>query len=217
MGDLEKLFDVLVREGKYTKSFEEFQAQFSEQDYQTKVFDLVVRDGFYTKDKESFLNKYTTQGAVVEKKNQVVTPSDGVEEVTVSTTETETPLGSSDSLEIQTPEAPVVEEEFNINIDAPNREGVQLNQDGSVSTHKMRTETLDGENWFSFPTIFQNEDGEFVDMSEQAESDWKLTVRWKLVRRARDRRMKQDSPRTAGWITGGGQMRQLLLRLQTRA
>ena len=55
---------------------------------------------------------------------------------------------------------------------APKRDGVLKNKDGSVSTHKMRTETFDDVNWFSFPTIFQNEDGEFIDMSEQAESDW---------------------------------------------
>ena len=99
MGDLEKLFNVLVREGKYTKSFEEFKTQFSEKDYQTKVFDAVVRDGLYTKDKQSFLNKYTTQGDVVEKKNPIVTPSNGEEVVTESTTETETTPGSSDGLE----------------------------------------------------------------------------------------------------------------------
>ena len=34
----------------------------------------------------------------------------------------------------------------------------------------MRTETLDGENWFSFPSLFQDEDGTWIDMSE--EEDW---------------------------------------------
>ena len=57
--------------------------------------------------------------------------------------------------------------------DPPKRQGkLENKEDGTVSTHKMKTETFDGENWFSFPTIFQNEDGSFVDMSEQAESDW---------------------------------------------
>ena len=37
---------------------------------------------------------------ILKKKNPVVTPSDGEEAVTVSTTETETPLGSSDGLEV---------------------------------------------------------------------------------------------------------------------
>ena len=37
----------------------------------------------------------------------------------------------------------------------------------------MKTETFDNVNWFSFHTLFQNEDGTWVDMSEQAKKDWK--------------------------------------------
>ena len=60
MEELQKLYDVLVREGKYTKSFEEFQSKWSQdQSYQTKVYDVMSRDGFYTKDKDSFLQKYS--------------------------------------------------------------------------------------------------------------------------------------------------------------
>jgi hypothetical protein len=50
------------------------------------------------------------------------------------------------------------------------RKGVRSNEDGMESTHLMRTETLDGENWFSFPSLFQNEDGSWVDMSK--DDDW---------------------------------------------
>ena len=50
------------------------------------------------------------------------------------------------------------------------RKGVRSNEDGTESTHLMRTETLDGENWFSFPSLFQNEDGSWVDMSK--DEDW---------------------------------------------
>jgi len=35
----------------------------------------------------------------------------------------------------------------------------RANPDGSVSTHLMSTETFDGKNWFSFPTIFPKEPG----------------------------------------------------------
>jgi hypothetical protein len=59
--------------------------------------------------------------------------------------------------------------------DPPQRDGdVQLEGEEFPSTHLMRTET-DGEgNWFSFPTLFQDEDGTWVDMSEEAENgDWK--------------------------------------------
>ena len=61
--------------------------------------------------------------------------------------------------------------------EVPKRNGVRLNYDdkGNVvgeSTHLMRTETLDGKNWFSFPTLFQNEDSTWVDMSNFLEEDW---------------------------------------------
>ena len=52
----------------------------------------------------------------------------------------------------------------------PKRKGVRNNEDGTESTHLMRTESLDGENWFSFPSLFQDEDGTWIDMSE--EKDW---------------------------------------------
>ena len=52
------------------------------------------------------------------------------------------------------------------------RKGTRKNKDNSESTVLMRTETDGRGNWFSFPTLFQNEDGEWVDMSEQAEQDW---------------------------------------------
>jgi hypothetical protein len=60
MEELQKLYDVLVRDGKYTKSFEEFQAKWSgDQAYRDKVYDVVSRDGLYTKDKDSFFQKYS--------------------------------------------------------------------------------------------------------------------------------------------------------------
>ena len=54
----------------------------------------------------------------------------------------------------------------------PKRKGVRNNEDGTESTHLMRTESLDGENWFSFPSLFQDEDGTWIDMSK--EKDWML-------------------------------------------
>ena len=137
----------------------------------------------YKKQFQSFVNDGT-----LKKKGD--TPSSGQEVPTESTTETETIPGSSDSLEGQgevslvqddngdlTPfiEIPPVEQEEEVEIsipDAPSRKGILQNEDGSVSTHKMRTETDGQGNWFSFPTVFQNEDGSFVDMSEQAKQNW---------------------------------------------
>ena len=49
----------------------------------------------------------------------------------------------------------------------PPRQGVRKNPDGTESTHLMATETLDGKNWFSFPTLFQDPDGTWIDMSDK--------------------------------------------------
>jgi len=61
MDELQKLYDVLVRDGKYTKSFEEFQGQWGDEAYRNKVYDVVSRDGLYTKDRDSFNQKYDIQ------------------------------------------------------------------------------------------------------------------------------------------------------------
>lgn len=67
MEELQKLYDVLVREGKYTKSFEEFQSKWAQDEaYKNKVYDVVSRDGLYTKDKESFFQKYSAQAPIQE-------------------------------------------------------------------------------------------------------------------------------------------------------
>ena len=52
---------------------------------------------------------------------------------------------------------------------APTREGARPNNDGSVSTHLMSTETDGAGNWFSFPRLFQNPDGSWLDLSG---GDW---------------------------------------------
>lgn len=60
MEELQKLYDVLVRDGKYTKSFEEFQTKWAQDEqYKNKVYDVVSRDGIYTKDRNSFFQKYS--------------------------------------------------------------------------------------------------------------------------------------------------------------
>ena len=53
---------------------------------------------------------------------------------------------------------------------APVRQGTRPNADGSVSTHLMSTETDGAGNWFSFPRLFQNPDGSWLDLSEG--DDW---------------------------------------------
>lgn len=57
--------------------------------------------------------------------------------------------------------------QFGGSVMMPPRKGVRKNPDGSESTHLMATETLDGKNWFSFPTLFQDPDGTWIDMSDK--------------------------------------------------
>lgn len=47
------------------------------------------------------------------------------------------------------------------------RVGVRKNSDGTESTHLMAREYVKGKGWVVFPTLFQNEDGSWVDMSNQ--------------------------------------------------
>lgn len=104
MDELKKLYDVLVREGKYSKSFEEFQTKWSQDEqYKNKVYDVVSRDKLYSKDKDSFFQKYsaTPPSSVVEDS----TPLKKKEDTTV--------LSSEDGLlePQESPELPVLSQE----------------------------------------------------------------------------------------------------------
>lgn len=71
--ELVKLYDLLVREGYYTKTWEEFAFKYLEEpEYKEKVFDVVSRDGFYTKSKEEFLNQYKFPEPIVKKKDDAI-------------------------------------------------------------------------------------------------------------------------------------------------
>ena len=52
------------------------------------------------------------------------------------------------------------------------RKGMRENEDGSNSTHIMRHEQLEDGTWVAFPSLFQNNNGEWVDMSKQANENW---------------------------------------------
>jgi hypothetical protein len=59
MNELEKLYNVLVREGKTQKTFEQFQQQYAQDDaYREKVYEVLYRDGFTNKSKEIFFSTY---------------------------------------------------------------------------------------------------------------------------------------------------------------
>jgi len=60
--DLRKLYELLSREGYYTKSFDEFFEKYgSDEAYREKVFNVVSRDGFYTKSREEFFEKNSSK------------------------------------------------------------------------------------------------------------------------------------------------------------
>tara|TARA_R100000900_G_scaffold132509_2_gene108940 strand:+ start:11901 stop:17630 length:5730 start_codon:yes stop_codon:yes gene_type:complete len=99
MEELQKLFDVLTRDGYYTKSFEEFKTQFGTTEYQDKVFDVVTRDGLFTQDKATFLNKYT-----VKKKDEF--DLSVLEKDLVFGTAQKKASGLSDGLEVKNEEIP---------------------------------------------------------------------------------------------------------------
>ena len=58
MDELQKLYDVLIRDGYYTKSFDDFKVKFQDPEYQDKVYGVVERDGLFTKGKDEFVKKY---------------------------------------------------------------------------------------------------------------------------------------------------------------
>ena len=57
--DLRKLYDALVNEEYYTKTFVEFKNQFAEPSYQERVFKVVSDDELFTLGRDAFYQKYT--------------------------------------------------------------------------------------------------------------------------------------------------------------
>ena len=104
MEELEKLYNVLKRDGFYTKSFEEFQEQSEDPVYQERIYNVVSREKLFTKSKEEFVNKYFL------KKKDDFLPT-GEEEVMVSDTTMVEEPGSSEPSAPETEEVVVPEEE----------------------------------------------------------------------------------------------------------
>lgn len=74
MDELQKLYDVLVREGYFTKSFDEFKNKWQDESYKSKVYNVVSRDGLYTKDEQSFYDKYSLSAIEQPKTKSVIQP-----------------------------------------------------------------------------------------------------------------------------------------------
>ena len=58
MEELQKLYNVLVRDGYYTQGIDEFTIQIQDPAYVDKVYGVVTRDGLYTKDRQAFESQY---------------------------------------------------------------------------------------------------------------------------------------------------------------
>jgi len=101
MQELEKLYNVLSREGLYTKTFEEFQVQYEDPSYRDRVFKSVSDRGFFTKSKEDFDLKYS----LIPQKKKDESDFISEEEVTESSTqEDRIAAGQSASSVLPTPE-----------------------------------------------------------------------------------------------------------------
>jgi ribosomal protein S18 acetylase RimI-like enzyme len=83
MDELKKLYDGLVEDGSYTKTFEEFQKQFQDASYRDRLYNGLVTDGLYTKSKDEFLRKYAVgpSKSIIEpvKKKETPAPISGSE------------------------------------------------------------------------------------------------------------------------------------------
>ena len=111
MNDLQKLYDVLKRDGYYTKTFEEFQTKWQDKAYQDKVYSVVTRDRLYTKSKDEFLSKYS--GSVSKQQAQPKIEEQEPlkkKEPTVSASKLEKPTSVSSSKKVDV-KAPVKKED----------------------------------------------------------------------------------------------------------
>lgn len=72
-----KLYDVVVSKGLYTKSYDDFNSQYSTPEAKTKLYNVLMDQGLYSKSASDFENKYFSEIPSVEKKNPNPTPQVG--------------------------------------------------------------------------------------------------------------------------------------------
>tara|TARA_R110001592_G_scaffold271793_10_gene538350 strand:- start:103 stop:396 length:294 start_codon:yes stop_codon:yes gene_type:complete len=61
MEEIEKLYNVLVDQGLFDKTLDEFKVKFEESAYVDRVYDAVVDQGLFDKTKEDFTEKYSVK------------------------------------------------------------------------------------------------------------------------------------------------------------
>jgi len=80
----QKLYDVIVSEGLYTKSYDDFNSQYSNPEAKTKLYNVLKDRGLYSKSPADFENKYFSASPIVEKKNPIQNPKPVIKPATVS-------------------------------------------------------------------------------------------------------------------------------------
>jgi hypothetical protein len=82
MDELKKLYDVLISEGFFTKSFEVFQQEYQDESYRDKVFGVVTSEGLFTKSRDVFDSTYSfeTTPEPVDVSTSAINPDAGVPE-----------------------------------------------------------------------------------------------------------------------------------------
>ena len=65
---MKKLYNALSEQGKYTKSFEDFQTQFGSKEGQEKLYGALERSGDYTKSFEDFSGQFFSGAASKDKR-----------------------------------------------------------------------------------------------------------------------------------------------------
>lgn len=101
MDKLKKLYDVLIREKYYTKSFADFQKKFEDPKYAKQVYDVIKRDKLYTKSFDDFNMAYNL------KKKDSSEPTGVQEPMESPTPEGQSPTSSDSSSEPLEPESPI--------------------------------------------------------------------------------------------------------------
>ena len=99
MEEIEKLYNVLVDQGLFDKTLDEFKVKFEESAYVDRVYDAVVDQGLFDKTKEDFTEKYSLKKKI-KKNNTAFNTKDGLSEQSVNVIEDVTTLPTRTPQEI---------------------------------------------------------------------------------------------------------------------
>ncbi len=168
MNKIESLYNLYLEQGIITSqtSLEDFTQ--ANPEVQSKLYDLGKGSGLF---ETTDLNTFQTAWGDVKKKDDSVFISQ--EEVTESDIPQEQEEPALLDASSQEAEESVITDLLPKQV--KERKGVRVNPDGSESTHLMKREYVPGTGWVAFPSLFQDEDGTWVDMSTKPDKEWEST------------------------------------------